>query len=314
MDVFPDLVLERVFLELNLREVLKCRLVCKQWENVIRCQSLWRQFCKKNCNFQLKNDNEDDSSDSEKSRQKLNSVMYFEARGWFSFGLWENSLIKATSDDTERYVFRWGLRQWSNGIITSGDFDPFQMVKNYREFTKAVSLVLSLKKVCHDDQNINCSGCYNDMESQLDVCLFPWDKGTLPSPKELLQCFSVHPGIIKLIEEKDIDVVSERLDFILPDDETKLRSDPAGSYIQLQRTLNSTFNFMTSKDERKIAETYKWLQKFYQPSLMCYASARGIHPQPYFHITLLSQGWAGGIITTLNLIHPWCKIMKQLLL
>lgn len=285
----PDEFLLKMFKQLPVVDLLKCKLLCQRFKGLIEAQSFWKAYLQKNYIFEQVSKGK--APDDDLTQYNLDVL----AKEWYCF--WDNSNEIPPANDRSRFVFKPFPQMWTNSIITPDTFSPFaEESRDYCAFHKAIYLLLELRRKCELFQVTSTPYC-STIDSALDVCLFPWKEKELPQPNQVLEIFHTHEEIIRLRSENEEHIhVADRLDYELDEyfeDETDYERD-----ITL---LNNTFSSISENEERQ-EELFQWLQNLFQPSLMFCAGKDAIHPQMYFHLTFLSPGWVGGAFTTISLV------------
>ena len=286
----PEEILVMILQRLPVVDLLKCMQLCKRFKSVMGPQEFWKNYIQKNYKFEQVNEG---NAQHEFTEPNLDIL----AKEWYCF--WDNSNEMPPANDASRYVFRPFPQMWDNGIITPDKFAPFSEENNYdySSLNKALYLLLQLRQKCEEFQVSSCP-YYSTMDSSLDVCLFAWSEKELPEPAQVLSIFNVHEEIIRQRSESKEEVhLSEKLEYKLEEYSDTEDID----YDRHITLLNNTFSKISENEDRQ-EELFKWLQNLFQPSLMFCAGKDAIHPQLYFHLTLLSPGWVGGVFATIGLV------------
>ncbi|XP_028404603.1 uncharacterized protein LOC114527165 [Dendronephthya gigantea] len=182
--------------------------------------------------------------------------------------------------------------------MTPVNFNPFAEDVNYdyQAFNKALYLLLTLSKKC-EEFGASCAPYYSTMDSSVDVCLFPWAGDELPRPEEVLEIFNVHKEIIVKSDMSELVGIADSLP-----NNPRFESDSSDdSYDEKINSFENTFSNMQASEEN-LKEFHKWLMDLFQPSLMFCSGVNAIHPQLYFHLTILSPGWVGGVFSIAGLV------------
>jgi hypothetical protein len=285
----PHEVLDMIFIRLSFQDLARCMRVCKRFKSMLTKQSFSKNYLKANYSF----------VPVELDARKLESFKYTNfdqsMNHWFCY--WDGTYENPGSNDPSRYVFRPFPQVWDNGIVTPGGFDVFAEGANYNyhSLNKAFHLLLSLRRKC-DEFQITSAPYYSTVDSELDVCLFPWQGDKLPTPEEVLKIFYVHEKIIQSQSDSSELVGHADVLTIPPPEQDELEYD------ENITSLRNTFSSIIADNEEHQDDLFLWLQKFFQPSLMFCSGLDTIYPQLYFHLTLLSPGWVGGVFATIGLI------------
>ena len=285
----PDEVLYMIFRRLSVPDLARCMRLCKRFQSMLTSQAFWKNYLNSHYSFvPVKLDGE-----------KLETFEYTNLdqsiNNWFCF--WDDTCENPGANDPSRYVFRPLPQVWDNGVITPGGFELFAEGANYDyySFTKALHLLLALRQKC-DEFHISSAPYYSTLDSVLDVCLFPWPGDKLPTPGNVHEIFHVHEKIISLSDQSEL--VSHAEVLTCPPHNSE--SDEF-NYDENIVSLRNTFSTVNKNEERE-NDLFRWLQKLFQPSLMFCSGKDTIYPQLYFHLTVLSPGWVGGIFTTIGLV------------
>lgn len=281
----PNEILSMIFVRLSFPDLTRCMRLSKRFKTMLTSNEFMKKYLKQNYNFlPVKLDAE-----------KLKSPRYVNfdliTNCWFCF--WDDSGDEPGANDPSRYIFRPLPQVWENGIITPVNFNPFAEDVNYdyHAFNKALYFLLTLSKKC-DEFGLTCAPYYSSSDFPVDVCLFPWAGDELPKPKDVLEVFNVHKEIIVKSDMSGLVGVAD-----------SLPNNPSFESDDYDETINSfqnTFSNMNTNEEN--AKFHKWLKDLFQPSLMFCSGVNTIHPQLYFHLTILSPGWVGGVFSLAGLV------------
>ena len=129
-------------------------------------------------------------------------------------------------------------------------------------------------------------GAYaNEGTGIVEVCLFPWNKESLPIAEDIISLFHFNPEMSEdpLVDEDDGD----------EDD------DDEDSGVLKWNTLRT---FRDDDDGiKKAVAFFKWLQTIFNPFIRIAIGCESMNPVPCFILAQIAPGWVGGILTSLAL-------------
>ena len=282
----PNEILSMICLHLSMRDVVRCMRLCKRFYAILSCKEFRKKYLKKSFKFVPVNK---DGAQHKLTRFNLDKLL----SKWCCF--WDGSDTMPKASDPTRYIFRPFPLMWSNGVVTPANFEPFALDGDYNSFNKALYLVLKLRRMCRKF-HIRTLPFDSEMNSVPDVCLFPWPHDDLPTPENVLKIFHAHEV---LAQARNIDeaYVASKLPYKIG-----LSPDGVGSELLFDfyvKSLNNTFSKIRKRQEHE-QKLFQWLHKLFQPSLFFCCGAGAIEPQLYFHLTILSPGWVGGILAVVQ--------------
>ena len=120
----------------------------------------------------------------------------------------------------------------------------------------------------------------NESDGVIEVCLFPWSKDTLPTPKDIITMFHFHP---KLSNN--------------PMESTTL-SDDEDNYDQEDEIGWNGLRSFTEDDKQKAVNFFKWLKKIFTPFIYIGIGCDLMNPVACFLLGHIAPGWVGGVLTS----------------
>ena len=281
----PNEILSMICLHLSLRDMARCMRLCRRFKTILSSRDFRKDYLKSKVSFVQVNK---DGAQHKLTRFNLDTLL----NKWYCN--WDDSDEMPGASDPTRYIFRPFPKMWSNGIVTPANFEPFAQDCDYNSFNRALYLLLKLRRMCRKFQVRTMPIC-SDMNSVPDICLFPWSHDNLPTPRDVLEIFNAH------------EVLAEDIDDVHVAEELGYMTGFRPSYIETEvdfefyiQSLNNTFSKIKKKNQYE-TQLFQWLHKLFQPSLMFSCGTHSIEPQLYFHLTVLSPGWVGGIFTIVRL-------------
>ena len=170
----PFQTCKKIFLNLPLRDLANCMLVCKEWRSLIDTCAFWRLYTNYHYNFMLGKP----ERASPLAEWKYNPTCLKTRPA---------VLVNNKPVVQAKYVFRPFPDYCACGIVVPYTLSPPDGgLGTYHSFLQAIQLVKQLR----DELD------YFKQSSRIEVVLFQWFKENLPSSKEVLEIFNTHVDII----------------------------------------------------------------------------------------------------------------------
>ena len=114
----------------------------------------------------------------------------------------------------------------------------------------------------------------------VEVCLFPWNKDSLPTGEDISKLFHFNPMCKYPFTDSEV-----------PNEDSDDEDDKA--------SWNTLRSF--SDDKEKAMIFFDWLKKVFIPFVRIVIGRGQMNPVPCFILAQLSPGWVGGVLTSLVL-------------
>lgn len=259
----PNELIGKIVVFLPLKDVRSCMLVCKQWQELLSSQQFWKNY------YALSHI---DCSDEENPTGHLKS--WQDPDCFYCY--WDEN-----EDKSNIYVFSEPPKRWKCGIIHLSNFtlQSCQDIK-YKDFFYAVRILMRIQKAA-TELELDCGAFGNESDGVVEVCLFPWNKDSLPTAEDIIKLFHFNP---KMCEDPLTD--SE-----VPNEDGDDEDDEA--------SWNTLRSF--SDDKEKAMIFFDWLKIVFIPFVRIVIGCDKMNPVPCFILAQLSPGWVGGVLTSLVL-------------
>lgn len=263
----PSEVIKKIVVLLPLRDLCTCMLVCKQWNEIISSE----QFCKRYVLSHYDFDDEEVPTGHLKEWQ--------DPEEWFYY--WDEN-----ADKSNVYVFSDPPKRWKCGIVHLANY-TLQSDKElkYKDFFRAVCILKRILKAAME-LDLDCSAYANEGTGIVEVCLFPWNKESLPTAEDIISLFHFNPEMSK----------DPLVDTEVPDDDEDDDDEDSGV------SWNTLRTFQDDNDGKKKAVAFfKWLKTIFNPFIRIAIGCESMNPVPCFILAQIAPGWVGGILTSLAL-------------
>lgn len=257
----PEELIGKIVIFLPLKDVSNCMLVCKHWHELLSSGLFWKNYVQKNF----------DISDEEFPTGHLQ--------------VWQDPDFAYYWDDNEDksniYVFSEPPRRWKCGIVHPANFtiESHKDIK-YKDFLRAVRILLRIQEAA-TELELDCGAYGNESDGEVEVCLIPWNKDSLPRAEDIINFFHFNP---EMCED--------------PSTESEVPSDDEDCDDELV-SWNTLRSF--SDDKQKAKTFFNWFKKTFTPFVRILIGCDKMNPVPFFILAQLSPGWVGGVLTSLTL-------------
>lgn len=133
----------------------------------------------------------------------------------------------------------------------------------------------------------------NEGQGEVETCLFPWNKDTLPTAKDISTLFHFNPEMLNDINLLFDDKVPESDE---EDDDDDEDSEEGRGHVKWN-TLGTSY----SVDLKKANTFFDWLKPIFSPMVRAAIGCDAMNPVPCFILAKLSPGLVGGVLTSLAL-------------